>query len=350
MNFLIRADGSETIGSGHVMRCFALAEELFNYGHKVVFCYAQMLPGLRDKIIKLGGELIEIITEIGGDDDLAQTRAVSNKLDISAIILDGYEFEENYVSGLHEMQKLIFLDDYARLKNISADIVINSSPAAFKMPYATIASKANLLLGPEYVLIRNEFRSKRGDILPLEERKNILVTFGGTDPAGLTVPIVKNLLKYFDENQTIDIVVSSDIEFNFPAQVEIHKDCNYMAQLMARCGYAISAGGNTINELAVMQIPTLLVVVADNQENHAKWAKKNGTNIVVDARLKDKNSIAEEIVRSSIEIINDIGLKVRLCAKNKLLVGGDGVTKIVSEISRLFSNNQQKSWMESDVE
>ena len=54
MKFLIRADASHDIGSGHIMRCLTLAHELSRRGHEVRFI-CRALPGHLGETIERAG-------------------------------------------------------------------------------------------------------------------------------------------------------------------------------------------------------------------------------------------------------------------------------------------------------
>ncbi|MBL4601474.1 MAG: hypothetical protein JKY84_01885 [Emcibacteraceae bacterium] len=111
MNLLIRVDGSDEIGTGHVMRTFSIAEELIDRGHRVVFCSCLLLETLSERILNIGCEIAKLDGLIAGEGDLTQTLDVAEEYNIDTIILDGYTFGSNYLSALCEKYQLIFIDD-----------------------------------------------------------------------------------------------------------------------------------------------------------------------------------------------------------------------------------------------
>ena len=160
-----------------------------------------------------------------------------------------------------------------------------------------------------------------------------MVTFGGTDVLGLTMPVTKALIKVFGEEQVFDIVTSKKLDEADFDNVNIHENCNYMAKLMSRCTLAISAGGTTLGELSVMEVPTILVVVADNQEKHATWVKNNGINLVIDAR--NEPNVEEKIGLAARDLMNNPARRAEMAYENKKIVDGHGVVRVVDQILSL---------------
>lgn len=337
MNILIRVDSSKEIGSGHVMRTFAIAEELLDQGHAVTFGCCELLPELQRRITKAGASIAKINGHIASDKDLSQTISFCESHKINCVILDGYDFTEVYLSEIRKVSRLLFIDDEVKLKFIDADFILNMSPFATEEIYHDISGNSKLLLGPKYALIRKEFRKFVDKLTPLEVRKNILITFGGTDILNLTVPVVEALISVFGCDQIFDVVVPNGFDHHFPENVILHKNCNYMAKLMANAELAISAGGSTLGELAVMNVPTILVIVADNQEKHARWAKDELINYVIEGR--NNVNVISDISTVTIELGSDFKLRNALMNKNKSLVDGMGVCRVVEN---LISDNEKK--------
>ncbi len=342
MNFLIRVDSNKKMGSGHAMRMIALAEVLVAEGHKVFFCYNQMLPEIENKIVEIGASYQFIDAEISSDQDLKLTCALVVEKEVSAIIVDGYIFNQSYLQSLGQNNVLVYMDDLASVTNSYVDIIINSSPAASNINYEKLAPNALRLIGPDFVPIRSEFREEKQRLLPLNRRENILVTFGGTDPMSLTIPTINALIGTFPSTQNIDVVVMTDKMPCFPTQIKVHNNCNYMAELMAKSRLAISAGGSTVFELAAMNVPTIIAVVADNQEKHAQWSQKNEMSMVVDLRLENSNHAADIIANAAKDLMFNFERRTKYINNNKKLVDGMGTIRIAEEIIEMCIQEQNK--------
>lgn len=335
-NILIRTDGSHVMGTGHVMRTLAIAEELIAHGHQVTYCCSTLLEQLKTKISKADCNLQMIGSQISSQSDLNETIDTCRKKNIDCVILDGYGFDEIYLSKLRAIVKLVFIDDELKLKTIDADVIINTSPFATDLDYLKISHSSQLLLGPKYAFIRNEFKHSAISVSKGGIRDHILVTFGGTDPLELTVTVMGRLIELFDETIIFDVVINDGKKHSFPANVNIHQNCNYMATLMKKAGLSLSAGGSTLGELALMQVPTVLVVVADNQEKYAKWAEKNGCNLVIDARQIDNEEAVNIIAVELEKLFNDSDKKQKLINNNTKIVDAFGPERLVNCIEKLI--------------
>jgi UDP-2,4-diacetamido-2,4,6-trideoxy-beta-L-altropyranose hydrolase len=269
---LFRPDISPAIGTGHLMRCLALAELCMEQGKQVVFAVNGCPAALADRIRGLGAGLQPLADQA----DPGELAALARRLRAIAIVLDGYHFSERYRAAVAELGlPVVAIDDGTVPFALHADIVVNTSPLARATDYADIARGSRLLLGPSYAPLRREFRhGPAGMPQPAPEDAHILLTFGGSDPAGLTLPVARALLDTLPAAAKLDIVIGgaladvTDIEQlvrGHADRVRLHRNTTRMAKLMRRATLAVTAAGSTLWELAYLTVPTIAVVVADNQ-------------------------------------------------------------------------------------
>ncbi|TAK92813.1 UDP-2,4-diacetamido-2,4,6-trideoxy-beta-L-altropyranose hydrolase, partial [Patescibacteria group bacterium] len=141
------------------------------------------------------------------------------------------------------------------------------------------------LFGPRYALVRDEFRQERAQ---LEERiglvHKILLSFGGVDHANLTARALTALRSLDDSDLTVTVVLGATNQHREEVeamcqgwrQAELHIQSNQMAHLMATSDLAIGAGGSTTWERAYLGLPSLVVVVAENQREITETAAQCG--------------------------------------------------------------------------
>jgi len=274
---LIRADAGVRMGMGHVARCRAIAEALVEEGAEVVFVSVDPPAAALSSFADGGFRFRASVGPAGSFADLERTLVVAKDIGARIIQLDGYHFDEVFRAGLRRSGAfLATLDDLGDGRALHADLVVNPAPRAADRPYVRIAPGARLLLGPAFAPLRREFRDTLRLPSPsLVERRSILVSFGGSDPLGLTLPTTEAALAILPDDVSFLVLIGGgaiDAERTaselsaMSSRVEVRVDARDVARLMTRAGLAISAAGGTVAELAVMAVPAVLVVVADNQE------------------------------------------------------------------------------------
>lgn len=179
---IIRADTSTTIGMGHVVRCFALAQYWLECnGGKVLFATAGLPRLIRERFHNERIEVIDINSIPGGIDDAALTAENVIKESVEWVVVDGYHFNEHYYHIIRQAgAKLLCIDDYGHLDNYTANLVLNQNITADAKLYKNRDPSTNLLLGVRYAMLRREFRewSEWSRKIP-KLAGNVLVTLGG---------------------------------------------------------------------------------------------------------------------------------------------------------------------------
>ncbi len=200
---LIRADANSHIGTGHVMRCLALAQAWQAAGGKVIFITACESEALRRRLI---GEKLEVVALSDPRDWQVVARALAAQPN-AWVALDGYHFDTAYQQRFKDAgHRLLVIDDLAQLDRYVADLVLNQNLGAQGLTYAHQPA-TRLLRGTDYVLLRKEFLSHRETRREAPERaRRILVTLGGADPDNVTLTIVRALQRL--DADSLEVVVA----------------------------------------------------------------------------------------------------------------------------------------------
>ena len=200
---LIRADANSHIGTGHVMRCLALAQAWQAAAGKVIFITACESEALRRRLI---GERLEVVALSDPRDWQVVARALAAHPD-AWVALDGYHFDTAYQQRFKDAgHRLLVIDDLAQLDQYVADLVLNQNLGAQGLTYAHQPA-TRLLRGTDYVLLRKEFLSHLETRREAPERaRKILVTLGGADPDNATLTIVRALQRL--DADSLEVVVA----------------------------------------------------------------------------------------------------------------------------------------------
>lgn len=256
--------------------------------------------------------------------------------DYQTVIVDHYDYTSDMLQQIKSLTKvLIILDDECNRGNLYADIIINSVTLATQLPYQKYAAEAELLLGSNYVLLRNEFVNCR--LVDYVDRKKIVITFGGSDMKNLTLPLLKKLPDTELIKQAIVVVTGAGCqrinEINsFCKQYSIEHRHNeaQMEKLFSQAKMAISAAGSTVFELARCGVPAVFSVIADNQLLSMSEHEQQGWCVKVDCR---KHNNVAEIIDKACKMLNDPGLGA-MSAHARLLVDGNGAQNVAKHIER----------------
>ena len=276
-SLLIRADANTRIGTGHLMRCLALAQGWKDSGGEVAFITACESAGLLQRLSDEGFEAIQLDSPYPDPADWGATSQVLAAHPNAWVVLDGYHFDETYQKQVKGAgHRLLVIDDMAHLEHYHADIVLNQNLHAEQLNYSC-ESYTQLLLGTQYVLLRREFLQWQGWKREIPEvARKVLVTLGGGDPDNVTLKVIKAMNKVELEDLEVKVVVGpsnphmaslEEAVHHSPFTIQLLPAVRNMPELMAWADVAISAGGSTCWEVAFMGLPTVLLVLANNQRD-----------------------------------------------------------------------------------
>ncbi len=213
---LLRADASVAIGTGHVMRCLALAQAWQDAGGKVTFAMAQSTLPIKERVLKEKFTFVPIAAAPGSADDGNQLLTLARAQRPRWIVIDGYQFGEGYQRALkNEGFDVLLIDDNGREGIFAADLVLNQNMHANQGPalYRNQSRETytTLLLGTKYALLRREFlvAGESRQIAPVGRK--ILVSMGGSDPDNATCRVMEAIERFEAERLEVALVVGEAI-------------------------------------------------------------------------------------------------------------------------------------------
>jgi UDP-2,4-diacetamido-2,4,6-trideoxy-beta-L-altropyranose hydrolase len=288
MRVAIRTDASVIIGTGHVMRCLTLADELHESGAEVVF-FCRELPGHLCDWIKGKGYSVNLMTatdtpsliqRIDPKQDAQEVLAILEgdpSLIWDCMIVDHYDLGASWENEIHRaVSQLVVIDDLAdRLHNCEILLDQNYYADMDKRYVDLVPEACRLLLGPSNALLRKEFTIARPRLRVRQgEIKRILIFYGGSDPTGETMKALSAINELGPSDITCDVVVGranpmrETIRLQCDMMPNVHYYCqvDYMSDLMARADLAMGAGGSTAWERCSLGLPSITTIVAANQE------------------------------------------------------------------------------------
>ena len=333
---LLRTDVNAHIGSGHLMRCLAIAQAWQDRGGRVVLVASGNTANTRLCMEEI--ECYGLEAEPGSIEDAIKTTDFARRIDAEWITTDGYHFSADYQRAIKESgAKLLFIDDYGQCDHYYADIVLNQNFDANEDLYRRRTPYTRLLLGPKYVLLRREFLRYRGLRREISEvGRRLLVTFGGVDYHNMTLKVIQALglvdvpglhaqLAVGRWNPHVDEMEAAIRDLPFAASLK--RDPMDMAALMAWADLAVSAAGITVWELAFMGLPSLAVVTSENQRSVAAGADMAGISSSLGWYDRPSSSeLAERIAH----LLKHKEIRERMSRSGQKLIDGDGASRVLA--------------------
>lgn len=337
---LIRADASAEIGTGHVMRCVALAQAWRDGGGDVIFALAAGGAEIHERLYSEGFEVRELSGEAGSAEDAAGIRGLCGQESVEWLVLDGYHFLRGYRDRIQgPAPRLLLVDDHGEFAPYCCDIVLNTNVYASEELYPDPQSRTRFLLGSEYALLRREFLSLKTERLHVpEQAKRLLVTLGGADPHNVTRTVVEALLELNDRAFELTVVLGASNRHRASVEQALRQssrpyrlllNVTNMPELMAGSDLAISAGGGTCDELAFLRVPMFLITIAKNQEQAVEAYRRKKAAVATGwFTVLDKASLAQSLR----DVIGDRHRRNEIAENAGTLVDGRGAQRVVENM------------------
>ncbi|MBU1656486.1 MAG: UDP-2,4-diacetamido-2,4,6-trideoxy-beta-L-altropyranose hydrolase [Gammaproteobacteria bacterium] len=356
MKIAIRVDATSQIGTGHFMRCLTLADALKKRGAQIRFVSRRLPEYLRSMLAAKGHDFVPIDgvqNEVALDElahahwlGVSQTQEAVDSIQVLSdrtwdwIIADHYALDFRWESMLRQTAKRILVIDDIADRQHDCDMLLDQNYYAdMEARYiGMVPAHCQLLLGPRYALLRDEFRQLHEQIKPRNGPvKRVLVFFGGVDADNYTGRAIEALSEIDAPGLHVDVVIGAQ----HPCREQINTACaqhgfichvqtDKMAELMATADLAIGAGGSASWERCCLGLPALLVALADNQINIAKALDLFGACIYV-GTLK---ATSVPIMRSEIVSLLSSQDQLKVLSKKAYsLVDGLGVGRVCQEMS-----------------
>ena len=274
---ILRADGNERIGLGHVMRLLAVAR-LLGWERKTWFFLRSPADSLVNRLLEFGIKVASIPTNLALIDEptwLAEqlTTAWPATSDLPVLALDGYHFDACYQHALRAAGwPLLFVDDL-RQGYQWADILVNHAGGIEAHDY-TSGPTTKLALGPSWALIQPEFQTLPKRSASSAHREQWFLNMGGADPANHTLAVLREVRSRFP-NLPLAVVTGAAYPHDRAALLiagmsltTMYHDLSAaaLAALLAECSGFICPPSGIAYECAAAGGLLFLYPTADNQQ------------------------------------------------------------------------------------
>ena len=334
---LFVVDAGPAVGGGHVLRSLTLATALEGQGANCRFIAPPAVAAILTAFAPSMGQVTAASSQAG---DLADAIAPER---FDAVVFDHYGLAESDHRAMGQDKPALVIDDLAD-RPLGADLVLDSGPARRDVDYnGLISDDTRLLLGPQYAPVRPEFAALRDQALAWrgEPVGRVLVSLGLTDLDGITGRVVERLRPKVSD-VGIDIVLGADAPSlasltkiaRRDTRILLHVDTPHMARLTAEADVAIGAAGSSAWERCTLGLPTLMLVVAENQRAAANSLAEREAALVVDADATDFDALFD---RALTRLTTDAGLRRQLAAASAAICDGQGAPRVAEAFLKMIA-------------
>ena len=346
------ADAGPGIGVGHATRVSALLVEWARAGGRAALRGVGLRGALRQRLVDAGVEVVDADEALAAGQGATGGRWAAS-MAAAAIVLDSYALDADDVATLRAVAPVVAIDDYGTSLR-TADVLVHqgSSDRAERL---FAGAPGRLLAGPPYLLLRRELREAAEAAIASDDADagqgpaRVVVTLGGADVGGYSLAVAEALARGDAGGLAIDVIAGPAMPAARTAalralattrpQVRVHSDVVYMAPLLAGALCAISAAGSTSWELAALGVPSLLVVVADNQRPVAACCALAGCAVQIhgqaDGQL-DGQLDGADVVAAAVAFVATMRARperrAAMARAGRALVDGRGAERVIDAI------------------
>jgi UDP-2,4-diacetamido-2,4,6-trideoxy-beta-L-altropyranose hydrolase/UDP-4-amino-4,6-dideoxy-N-acetyl-beta-L-altrosamine N-acetyltransferase len=284
--------------------------------------------------------------------DASQTLKVVGNNTYDWLIIDHYELDTKWESLLRPIANSILVIDDLANRSHNADVILDQNSGRISLDYKNLAPKyCEIYTGPMFAFLRPEFYSLR---VLSEQRKNrtevlhLLISMGGVDKNNATTKVLESLQKMPNallNGSKITVLMGPHAPgitkvqqqaLKMPWPTEILIGAKNVAHLMADADLMIGGVGTTIWEACCLGLPTLALILAENQLAAASHLERLGAIKL----LSLDQSLDEWLSKSLRELQDPSNLRAMQEACYRL-TDGRGASRFLNQLGGI--GNRKKS-------
>ena len=328
---LVRVDGSQTIGLGHVHNMLTILNHFRNEEILVVMNNSAKLGNKKFKeylydvkLFKTNNEFLKIVKQFKPD----------------MIFNDILNTDRTYMEKIKKSEAFIVNFEDLGTGRKNADLVFNPI-------FYSKTKSSNEYYGPNFACVREEFRLWE----PIKIKKHIekiTIIFGGIDPTNKTNQILKILQKFQLKNFTYSIVIGQDYKNKKELLEQISKmkdekfkiilndNVDLLSKIFHESDFAITSNGRTVFELGSLYVP-MIVIPVNKRENTHNFVEKYNTGYILKNLNESTSKEFHNIFKSMLKYQNRQKFHENLGKINLLY----GVDRVVNKINSVYEQKKK---------
>jgi UDP-2,4-diacetamido-2,4,6-trideoxy-beta-L-altropyranose hydrolase len=355
---IFRCDGSPDIGLGHVMRCVTLARDFQASGAgPIQFLSRSLSPIVATRLEMVGFDVCWLESQLPEEDDLLRTIEASRAAgrEPAVVITDSHDFSENYYLGLKSAGRFVVSIDDLGTPRYASDLIINHHINAKDYTF-WIGASSRLLLGPRYLPLRHEFRTRLREKRAPRGSSRLIVSLGGMPVPDHLFRVMSGIDRLLRRGHALTVTVVAGFGMNEAQRAKITKNCVVAevidseedpAAAFAAADVAVVNGSLTAYEAAALGLPLVMIAMDPNQTDTVHGFEAAGACVVVPPIEKlDEAGLADIVER----VLTNESAAAELSKRARALVDGLGGERIVAETVQLCRRSGPDPSRRSDAE
>ena len=343
-SILFRCDASAEIGFGHLVRCLALADEIHRHS-RIRPSFGMRKSSSGSDLVRQHGYDVFHLPSLLGDYRkwLAETMRQINAKMLIVDVRD--DLSRQQLQSLRGNGRLIVLLDDLSDRRFAADL-------GFYPPVPQVAKadwsdfRGERFVGWEWTILRSQFASPLHRQTP--QGRSLLITMGGSDPAGLTLravravelaetdcaPVIILGAGFQHKKALLELLATARRKFT------ICENVVDMRAQMAQSDLALCSYGMTAFELAASGVPAIYLCLTEDHAESASALADAGAgwsvgvfDAVTDRRLA--NALAE--------LLGDKELRAQMSDKAHKLIDGQGCSRIAKVLVDRLAKSEKRA-------
>jgi spore coat polysaccharide biosynthesis predicted glycosyltransferase SpsG/CMP-N-acetylneuraminic acid synthetase len=321
---LFRVDGSGPVGMGHVFRSLAIAEALRGLSRADVafLMSADHTEGL--VTVSRAGYAVRVVGDRKEETYLEHIRDFAPAI----LINDLPALDRSYLTALSHLGattvNLVDTIDDLETTEHYAQVIVSVMNQDRETPEGFYG-------GPAYAILREHFRGREKDVR--ETPRLVLLSFGGSDPQGLTLKAARALQ---DLGPEVEVVAVAGPAFSFRREFEalagalprpvplINEAGGHIAELMLEADVMIGSGGMSVYEIAALGTPGIILGQNAREDGRMRDFAAHGTVEYLGLGTEVDEAVLAAALRA---LLADPERRRAMSARGRALVDGFGAMR-----------------------
>jgi spore coat polysaccharide biosynthesis predicted glycosyltransferase SpsG len=326
---LFRVDGSTAMGMGHVYRSLAIADALRELSRADIafLMSADHTDGL--KTVSRRGYPVRVVGDGRLDNYLEHIRDFSPAI----LINDLPTVEAAYMRALSHVGattvNLVDTPEDLEAAEHYGQVIVSVMNQDRETPEGFYA-------GPAYAILREQFRGREKDVR--EKPRSVLLSFGGSDPQGLTLKAARALESL---DPSVEVVAVAGAAFSYGKQLQalletlhrpvrvINDAAGHISELMLDADVMVGSGGMSVYEIAALGTPGVILGQNVREDRRMREFARHGTVVYLGLGV----DVGEDAIAAAVDaLLRDPARRRAMSGRGRALVDGLGAARAAEAV------------------